>query len=513
MASFEIADFTGGDWGRIGPDKAAKNQFSATNMLVSRTGEMYVRPGVRLTNPTGLGNGVVWSVGTLPLDPSSLWFGQGTAVRYFLPSSAAVAVSTASSSITGTPTAVYVDENGTTVYLCTSTENGYSFNGSAITQLTSMPDAQAIALYGERLVVVPTSAPNTIRYSAAADFTSWPVANTITVGDTDPITALFAQRGHLAILKRDSSFYVLTGVPGVNDTLRPVYRFNGPGNQRSAGRTRSDDRVWFAPNYSQHVAAFDGTAVTMFDNITPPLHSSVTSRTVVPLVDDDQSGAAFVVPANPGEGAANEVWVKYRNAWTKHTFGVAIGQHVARCFHDFPQNGDATIADLRYGTKLVFCDGGGAGATPNFWSWQPFMDRPGLEADPFTFSAERAGDASAAQVSGTVEFPYVTDEQGRELLVRKVTIHFRAWNTGGSSTNNITATVRSLREFDGSYTDSAALSWTEAGSLASTAGSLRRKDLYFGDQGRGSAFQLRLSALRGVAIRRIVFTYDVLPTR
>lgn len=513
MATIEFADFSGGEWGRKGPDRANKNEFSATNMLVYRTGEIGVRPGVRLTNPSGLANGAVWAIGTLPLDPTQVWFGQGTAIRYFYPSSTPGAVAAASSSITGTPTSVQVDENGTTTYLCTTTENGYSFNGTAITQLTNMPDAQAIALYGERLICVPTAAPNTIRYSDAASFNSWPAANTITVGDTDPITALFAQKGHLAILKRGSSLYVLTGVPGVNETLRPVYRFVGPATQRSAGRTNSDDRVWFAPNNSQHFAAFDGTAVQMFDNFPAPLHSGVATRTIVPLVDDDQAGMAFVVPANVGEGSANEVWLRYRGAWTKHTFGVEFGQHVARCFHDYAQDGDATIASLRYGTKLVFTDGGGASATPNFWTWMPFIDRPGLEADPFSVSAERAGDASAAQVTGTLELPHVTDKEGRELRVKKVTVHFRSWNTGGSSTNNLTVRVRALREYDGTYTDSAALSWTEAGAVSSTAGTYRRKDFGFGDQGSGSAFQLRLSALRGVAIRRIVVDYDILPRR
>lgn len=513
MATIDFSDWSGGDWGRKGPDKANKNEFSGTNMIVTRRGELCVRPGVRLTNPSGLSNGAVWAMGTLPLDPSGAWFGQGTAIRYFTPNATPGAVSSASSSITGTPISVQVDENGTTTYLCTTTENGYSFSGTAITQLTSMPDAQAIALYGERLVCVPTAAPNTLRYSDAAAFNTWPAANTITVGDTDPITALFAQSGHLVIMKRDSSFYVLTGVPGVNDTLRPAYRFTGPTTQRSAGRTRSDDRIWFAPQESQHFAAFDGTSVQLFDNFSPPLHSSVAPRTIVPLVDDDQGGVAVVVPANAGEGSANEVWLRYRGAWTKHHFGVEFGEHVARCYNGYAQDGDATIASIRYGTKLVFCDGGGASATPNFWTWQPFLDRPGLEATPFTISAERAGDASASQVEGSFELPYVTDEQGRELRVRTVAVHFRSWNTGGSDDNNITLTVRSLREYEGSYTDSEPQSWTRAGALSSTAGSLARVDMGFGNQGTGSAFQLRFSDLRGVAIRRVVVDYDILPRR
>ena len=511
----EYKDWSAGDWGRIGPEKAPKNSFSGTNVLLYRTGELGVRPGIRNVTPTGLSAGVLWGLGTCPGFPGSVWFGQGTAIKTFAPGSVGAA-STATGSLTGTPTNVYVDETGTTTYLATNNANGYSFNGTAITSLNNMPNAQAIALYGDRLAIVPVSATNTIQFSAAASLNNWTVsagnAVSLTVGDVDPITALFAQRGHLAVLKKASALYVVTGTPGTNEALRQAFRFDGPLTQKFAGRTRSDDRVWFAPQTAQYLAAFDGTSVELLDNYPLPLYSDLVTRSVVPFKDDDQAGAAFVA-ADSASPTTNEVWLRYRGVWTRHTFGATLSQYAARCFHGYAQEGSSTLSLVRYGTCLVFSDGGGISAAPNFYSWQPFMDRPGLEVNPFGESAERAGDLSAAHTSGSFELPHFVDEAGNELQVQRVRIEFRSWNTGASNNTRLDLAVRSIREYDGTYEDSATQTWEATPAESDLAGTYRRKEFSFGDQGFGSGFQLRFSNLRGVAIRRIVVSYDTRPPR
>ncbi len=507
--STEYKDFSGGDWGRIGPERAPKNTFSGTNVLPFRTGELGVRAGLRNVTPTGLSAGTVWGMGACPGQTGSVWFGQGTAIKTFAPG-AIGAASTAAGALTGTPANVYVDENGTTTYLATDTVNGYSFNGTTITSLNNMPVAQAIALYGDRLAIVPTASPNTVRFSAAASFNNWTVAAgsavSITVGDTDPITALFAQRTHLAVLKKSSALYVITGTPGTSEALRQAFRFDGPLSQKFAGRTRSDDRVWFAPQSSQFLAAFDGTQVEPIDNIPLPLYSDSVARSVIPLKDDDHAGAAFLAP-DAASLTANELWLRYRGSWTRHTFGATLAQYAGRCFHGYAQDGDATLSKLRYGTCLVFTDGG-ASAAPNFYSWQPFMDRPGLEANPFGESAERAGDASAVATTGSFELPHFVDDAGNEVQVQRVRVEFRSWNTGASDNTSLSLAVRSMREYDGTYEDSATQTWEATPAESALAGTYRRKEFSFGDQGFGSGFQLRFSNMKGVAIRRIVVSYD-----
>lgn len=514
---YEYADFSGGDWGRIDAWRAPKNTFKGENVLVTRTGELCVRPGVRLAAVTGLANGSVWGIGRLPLNPGSIWFGQGNAIRYFNPSSDSVAVTTATNTLTSSnPGTVAVFENGTTTYLATANANGYSFNGTTITSLNNMPNSDAIALYGDRLAVVPSSSPNTVRFSAAASFNNWTVsagnAVSITVGDTDPITALVPQRTHLAVLKRSSHLYVISGTPGTNESLRPVAYFDGPTTARGAGLTRADDRIWYAQHNSQYLAAFDGSDVKMFDNIPVSLYTAVAPRTVVPFRDDDQAGVAFVVPS--ASGAPNEVWLRYRGVWTRHTFGVTLSNFATACFHGYPQEGGSDASLIRYGTKLVFTDGGGASATPNFWTWMPFMDRPGLEADPLSASAERTGDASTTPVTATVELPVQRTKDGTEVVVRGVIVDFRSWQTGASENNGFDLTVDTLNSYESpAPVSSGTASFDESPTFSSLAGSVRSKYFSFGDQGRGSAFQLRLSNVKGVAFQRFRIVAESFPAR
>jgi hypothetical protein len=514
--TFEIKDFSGGDYGRMEAWKAPKNTFSALNMIVTRTGELCVRPGFRKTNPTGMVNGAVWAMGRQPSNPFSVWFGQGTAIRAFSPQTTPGAVSTATGALTGTPSAAFVDENGTTTYIATNNVNGYSYNGTAITSLNTMPSANAIALYGDRLAISPTSAPSTVVFSAAASFNNWVIsagnAVSITVGDTDAVAALFAQRTHLAIVKTASSLFVLTGTPGTNEALRPVYRFNGPTSQRAAGRTHSDDKIWYAPTFSGYAVAFDGTAVSLLDNIPLSLHTGLLNRTVLPLYDDDQAGLALITPA--GSGAANEIWLKYRGAWTKHTLSQTITTNAAVKLHGYPQDGDATISRLRYGSCILLTDGGGAGATPNFYAWQPFMDRPGLEADPFSASCERAGDDSSSPVVGNVTFPEQRLDDGSEVQVRGVLVDFRSWNTGGSANNHFDLAINTLNSYEAAGPVSSATgSFDEAPGSSSLAGTVRSKYFSFGDQGRGAGFQVVLTNCKGVAFQRFRIITETYPAR
>lgn len=515
---FEYADFSGGDYGRLENWRAPKNTFSATNMLVSRTGELCVRPGVRNVTPSGVAAGAIKAFGRLPTSLSTVFYNAGTAIKSFDAVQGGTLASV-TNSFTGTVASrVAMDDAGNTVYIATADRNGYSLTGTTLTSLPNMPNSQAIALYGDRLAVVPTANTNRVRFSAAQDFTDWTVsaghAVEITVGDSDPITALFAQRSHLAILKKNSGLYVLTGTPGTNEALRLVSRFPGPVAQYGAGRILADDRVWFATTNQQQLSVWDGTNVLLQDNYPLSLYTELASRGVAPLRLDDQSGAAFVVEANSGVGSANEVWLRTRGMWTRHTFGVGITSQVVSAGVGFPQDGSSDVSRIRYGSMLVFTDGGGASAAPNFWSWVPFMDRPGLEASPFSTSAERCGDASSTPVTGTALLAEQRDKDGRDIQVRGVIVDFRSWNTGGASNNHFDLVVNTMNTYESSApVSSATASFDEAPALSTLAGSVRSKYFSFGDQGRGGAFNLSLANVRGVAFQRFRVVTETYPGR
>lgn len=516
----EYSDFSGGDYGRLENWRAPKNTFSGLNMLVSRTGELCVRPGVRDISPTGLTTGAVWHVGVRPDITTSFWFGQGTAIRYFSALPPGGALATASSALPNTPDYVAVFEGGATSYIQTPNDNGASFNGSAITTLGNMPDGAAIALYGDRLAVVPTSAPNTVVFSAAASFNNWTIsagnAVSVTVGDDDPITALIAQRTHLIIMKRNSAFYVLTGTPGTNESLRRVQRAMGPSDVGSrsyaAAARRTDDLIYYVGSDAQWPSTFDGTRTADMENIVTA-NTGAQNLSVVPFYMDDPSGVMINQEAS-SEGTEQLIWIKSRGAWTKHRLGVAVKKFAAVGAHAYPQTGLSDLSDVRTGSLVCFTDGGSASAAPVFYGWQPFMDRPGVESNPLSISCERAGDASAEAVSGSALLAEQRAKDGRELQVRGVIVDFRSWNTGSSSTNHFDLTVNTLNSYEAATpVASGTVSFDEAASQSSLAGDVRSKYFSLGDQGRGSAMNVQLDNVRGIAIQRIRIITETYPPR
>lgn len=517
---FEFKDFSAGEYGRLEAWKAPKNSWTGTNMLVYRTGELGVRPGVRDVSPTGMSNGVVWGFGRTPNNPGNAWYGQGNAIKTFTANSSVGAISATTGTLTGTTsTRVAVDDAGPTQYIATIDQGCYSFSAGVVAAVTNAPNADAIALYGDRLIIVPHSANANLRYNGTtaglSDFTVWPADNLIPVGGTDAIEAILTQRGHLSTLKGRSGLYVLTGVPGVNDALRMVTRTDGPTESWGPGRTSQREDIWFSTLNGQYLTKFDGALAMTNDNIPLPLYTGLQDTSVVPFRDDDQNGFAVVSNAYSGGGSPAQVWLYYRGAWSKHSFGsVAISDFAVAGFQGYPQDGDVTLSRVRYGTKLMFCDGGGASAHPKFYTLQPFMDRPGLEADPLSGSAERAGDDSSSAVSGNFTLPEQHTDDGTDLHVRGVIVDFRKWKTGASNSNHFDLTVNALRCYEAAGTSSSATkSFDEANATASLAGTLDRQYFSFGDQPAGGGFQLAFTNCRGVAFQRITVVAETSPAR
>lgn len=512
MATLEYKDFGGGDWGRLGPDKAAKNQFSAENMLLYKTGELGVRAGVRDFQPTSLAAGAILDMFTMPgKNREQVGFLQGTAVRYFQPV-VDPAVSSASGSFSSSPTGfVHVwTRGGDNAYIATSNSGCYSLTGSTLTALTNSPNARAIVQRYDRLIVVPTASANTVHYTKGADFTNWTISagngGSITIGDSEGAISLHLQRDNVIIIKPFGGWWVLSGVPGVSEALRQVSSAPGPVAAMDSGSSQ-DGVIYSSSRRGLSPLIFDGALVRELS-----LHEMPnSSASVLPALS---GGTVLFHDAADGEDFSRGL-LFHNGIWTKHRFGVqwtTLGAATDQAWVDDPS--DADDAAVHRTTCFTFADS--ETSNPTFFNWAVDLDRPGSETQPSLFlgaALERAGDGSDEQVTGTLELPYHTDPDGRELRVRRVSVHFRSWDTKGSLTNHIGLTVRSLREYEGTYTDSTALAWDEASALSDTAGTVRRTDFQFGDQGFGSAFQLRFSDLRGVALRRIVVEYDVQPRR
>jgi len=527
-------NFTGGDYGRMGPYNAPKNTFDALNMYVTRQGELTVRPGLRNVTPPGVAAGAVTFLAPyVPAGGSSdnLVYFQGGVAKRFVVHQAELGTLTNVNNFG--VTAVDYDQSAGTTYAVTS---GATINIGFSGPNPGTGGGVSVAVYGNRIV---TAAGNAVlnfsdvggeNGSAAAagapDFAHFTATNALTIGDpTEGIVAIRAQRTHLVIIKA-SSIWVLTGDMR-NATIRQVARTFGPFDATAAVRSRSDEMLWYVPSPGMSPWKFDGThAASHMDRIIVPAPGNVGGGQVAmsPLPTED--GGAFVLSIDPSGSATKSYgWLYYNGIWTKHDFPVSFQKYVAAVPWFALQDAgastagapfaEATLRSFRETSSLVFAD---TGATPKFYAWS-IIDRPGSETRPLVggipqLSPERAGDNGTAQVVGSVTFPEWHSPSGEDVQVRSVIVDFTAFNTGGSLTNHFDVNVISLRQYNADGTQvSATLSYDEAGSAVATGGTTARRVFSFGDQGTGNGFQVSLTNVRGVSIRRVTVVVNTLTTR
>jgi hypothetical protein len=495
--------FKGGEFGNLGAWRAPKDSFTATNMLVYRTGELGVRTGLKERTPTGVATGLVRGFGNTPVPTKDAWFAIGNNV-YTFDILAGNNLLTATGTTAGSATSVFDSANvATDVYLTAKGKtNSYKLQvntgagiAAAITTLSGSPSGRTITSYGDRLVIgdITGSLENRIRFSDAADYNSWPSDNFVDVGDGWLITGLYAQRQHLAITKQNG-YFVLHGVPGVNDVLRKVVSDLGPLGALEASLGYNDQlNIW--PIAGLSPAMFNGATLQRATHLAGHMTLGGTGDVFPPSngvasVHDTGHCAVFL------EKTDNKAIALINGVYTYHTFGANISGFTSKIYGS---------ADL-----VAICDGGGASSSAKFYVWDTHQDRPGLESG----TNDRAGDASSTALEGSVSFPEWWAQDASDVYVRAVIVDFRKWNTGSSTTNHFDLTVNALRRYQaGAAQASTTVSFDEAASSSSTSGTLERRIFGFGEQGRGNGFQLAFAACRGIAIQRIEVILDSEPGR
>jgi hypothetical protein len=162
------------------------------------------------------------------------------------------------------------------------------------------------------------------------------------------------------------------------------------------------------------------------------------------------------------------------------------------------------------GQYVYLCDGGAAGAAPNFYVWDPTLDTPGIEGG----SQSRAGDDSSTALSGTLTFPEWWSQDAAEVYVRSVIVDFKSYNTGSATNNHFDLTVNALRRYQaGAAQASTTQSWDQAAASSSASGTLRREIIGYGEQGMGNGAQLAFTNVRGIAIERVTMILESQPVR
>lgn len=492
-----------GEFGVIGAWKAPEGSFTANNMLVYRTGELGVRAGMVERTPAGVPVGVVVGYGNTPVPTKDAWFAIGNNM-YTFDTLAGNNLLTATGSTAGTATTVFDSANiGTDVYVTAKGKtNSYRLRvntgagvPAAISTLTGSPSGRTIESYGDRLVIgdITGSLENRMRFSDPLDYFSWPALNFIDIGDGWLITGLRAQRQHLVITKQ-TGFYILTGVPGVNPVLRKISNDFGP-----LGALESivgyNDVLYNWPIFGTQPAQFTGAKQHRLLHLSNHILASGAGdvfppRNGVAPLTDTTYGAVYL------DSTSNKTITDINGAHTYHTFGVNISGFSAR------YGGS--------GGLVPTTDGGSAGTSAKFYVWDTRLDRPGIEGS----THDRAGDASSTAVSGNVTFPEWWAESGAEVRVRAVVVDFRKWNTGASNNNHFDLRVDMLRRYNNtSPVASNTVSFDESPASSSSSGTIDRRIFGFGEQGIGNGFQVVMSDCRGIAIQRIEVVIDSEPVR
>jgi hypothetical protein len=255
--SYVWDDFTGGWAGDVDRSKATKGQWFGQDVLVYEDGLLGPRHPLRqvtLTAPPTVDNGrvdeailfenVVWarptSVAIFAND--DFWFIDG-----FANFDSAVPIDvTKTAGLRGGVMGVTLDSPNGLIYV---TQAGTApklerINATGVVTDTAgagTPDGEVLIRWNERMILAQR---DSIFWSDAASFTSWPGANTAKVGDGAPVVALIPTPLALYIAKT-SGWWVITGVlgstaiqrqVGVNEGVEPAQIVGGAGDDDEGRR-------------------------------------------------------------------------------------------------------------------------------------------------------------------------------------------------------------------------------------------------------------------------------------
>lgn len=496
-------DFSGGEYGSLGDWNAPRDSFTGLNVVRYVDGSIGPRCGLVDLAPASVPTGTLCGFGFTNVPNKELWFAKGNTV-YGIPGAGGGTATAYTTTFGITPTTVVPEavDAGGIGYVTVLGSTCYKLDHSArtVTALASTPGGTCIAIYGDRLVVANGGGGanpfNRLYYSAAADFTSFPAANYIDIGDTWGITGLYPQRQNLAIAKQDGSWYVLAGVPGVNEVVRQVSRTSSPRNPAD-GTLTSDGLIWYVPPYKDVPAVFNGSSVREIEHLSwaggnyseedlPPSFRAVAGK---------WAGDMAYFAGITDTGADNRMAQFREKVWSFHTFDVNTSAW-------------AITGPLGSSTYYFVSDGGGASTAAKFYAFKMSANRPPLTSA----TLESLGDASTTPFSATIALPEWWAKDGQEIKVRAVVVDFKKFNHGASADNAFTISVTPRRLHEAGDGSAETESWSEATASASTSGTRDRFTGTF-ESVFGNGFQLSLTGLVGVAIQKVWVYLDPMPAR
>lgn len=476
-------DFSGGDYGVLDGERAPKNTFKATNMLVYADGYVGPRPGLKNITPASMPTGKLLTLVPTPIVGRDGMFIIGNTVYRFdlgTPGTAPTSMGT----LDVTPTVVLRPYLITDVfYMAVPGDKTYFLDptNDDVSDIASSPSGTDCVIWNDQLIVVSDDNTNRLLASAPGDVNDWTEGRFIDIGDRWEITGVRTMRNYLGILKRNGAF-ILAGVIGDPDSESVRQMSSSTTTLHPwCAETDSDDKYWFIPVFRDNPASYDAAQLRQLPRW---VFSGEVSTDATPVLGQglammtgDQTPSTIALVR--GE-SVREALVQHNGVWTRQHFETAVSGMCA---------GD--------GDGFVVTDGGGAGTAAAIYRTYFGTNRPGFVGDVLV----SPGDNSTTPIDAHITLPQWWSPAGREVQVSQVIVDFKSWNTGTTATNHFDVAVKVMgraRAAEVTYTHSTG--FDQVVSASSTNGTRQRMQFNM-LCAPGAGFEITLSNIRGCAIR------------
>jgi hypothetical protein len=550
--SYVWDDFTGGWAGDVDRSKATKGQWFGQDVLVYEDGLLGPRHPLRqvtLTAPPTVDNGrvdeailfenVVWarptSVAIFAND--DFWFIDG-----FANFDSAVPIDvTKTAGLRGGVMGVTLDSPNGLIYV---TQAGTApklerINATGVVTDTAgagTPDGEVLIRWNERMILAQR---DSIFWSDAASFTSWPGANTAKVGDGAPVVALIPTPLALYIAKT-SGWWVITGVlgstaiqrqVGVNEGVEPAQIVGGAGTTTKVGarlvaawrrgmlhlrRRANDFRSDLAAGAGPPAFAVELSELRSFSGAQTEDLAVIRASRQARLVSLGSSAAIVDcqnVPQSP-TGVQHVVYVlDAQKRLTQHILpsSVTSAADQVMCPLQPMEGANGNVAG--YEPDHLWLAYAGAANALQLRALRYKASRPGYGSDDPTTQVDD-GSGTHPNIVGIVELPDYWHPEGRRVRVQAVLVSFRVYDNGytghyaSTARLRCQATILGRTEQASTAVNSASseFEWTEA--VAPGSGDrdqMHRFDV--NDAGDGYGCRIRLE-LEQVAVRRVWIMFD-----
>lgn len=501
MADFAVRfdDFSGGDTGVFDLARPSDNSFrDAANVQQYESGLLGVRAGMKQLPVTGLPgyDFVPGPVGFDVWDDNLIISLNGALWRVPVAGGAAAALPAYPS---GATTRTGFARGDGKLY---SLVNGvlYEHTPSATTAITTPAPLSNVIRWGYYLVGVDLNVPWRIWFSTVdatgPQFGVWSANDYIDIANNEAVTAL-APIYNMLFVGKASGWFAVSGVLGVQASVREVQLGNGPLDQRFTSVT-ADNRVIYWP--LQRVPAWwNGESVYLDEKfeLSPRTLPFLTSGVVVTPT------SRRLILASENDTTETELLSWKSRVWTRHNFPFQI----TGLTPSDVRSGYSLPDDVIYAVRKPET----TGDIPVILSFEHDLNRPAHSTDQF---ASPFDDGESDPVTGRFSLPDWYDGQGRTVRVRSLIVQFRKWGSGVEGMmNRLQATVTALGAYERGDEPGRVLDWVEDESHSSPNGTDTSVRWNFGEQGYANGFRIRFPLMRGVAIREVVALVDVGKTR